>query len=121
MLPNLDENPRKSGLCVGGRSLLKMPGEKSVWGGIENFRFCLGGELTLDDTMFIATINFECVGNFATQLLLVQERFKETIRILRQFLGKATKLTIFNGFLSCKISIKIKVGKLFTNFTRDFV
>ena len=39
-------------VCVcGGESLLKMLGEKSFWGGIENFRFCLGGELTLDDTM----------------------------------------------------------------------
>ena len=37
--------------CGGGGSLLKMPGEKSFWGGIENFKFCLGGELTMDDTM----------------------------------------------------------------------
>ena len=38
--------------CGGkGKSLLKMAGEKSFWGGIENFRFCLGEELTLDDTM----------------------------------------------------------------------
>ena len=41
MFPNLNENPRKSGL--GGESLLKMPGKKSFWGEIENFRFCLGG------------------------------------------------------------------------------
>ena len=38
-------------VACGGKSLLKMPGEKSFWGGIGNFRFCLGGELTLDDTM----------------------------------------------------------------------
>ena len=30
---------------------MKMPGEKSFWGGIENLRFCLGLELALDDTM----------------------------------------------------------------------
>ena len=52
MFANLDENSRKSGLW-GGKSLLKMPGEKSFWGGIENFRFCLGGGLTLDDTMCV--------------------------------------------------------------------
>ena len=34
----------------GGKSLLKMLGGKSFWGGIENFKFCLG-ELTLDDTI----------------------------------------------------------------------
>ena len=52
MLPNLDENPRKSGLCVGGRSLLKMPGEKSFWGGIENFKIFPGGGTDLDDTVY---------------------------------------------------------------------
>ena len=39
-------------VCGGGKSLWKMPEKKSFWGGIENFRFCLGGgEVTLDDTM----------------------------------------------------------------------
>ena len=35
----------------GGKPLFKMPGEKIFWGEIEIFWFCLGGELTLDDTM----------------------------------------------------------------------
>ena len=51
MFINLNENSQKSGLWGQGKSLLKMAGEKSFWGGIENFRFCLGVELTLDDTM----------------------------------------------------------------------
>ena len=51
MFAKLNENPRKSGLWGGGKSLWKMPGKKSFLGEIENFRFCLGGELTLDDTM----------------------------------------------------------------------
>lgn len=38
----------KKGIC-GGKSLSKMPGEKSFLVGIEHF-FCLG-ELNLDDTM----------------------------------------------------------------------
>ena len=50
MFANLYENPLKSGLW-GKRSLLKMSGEKSFRGGIENFRFCLSEELILDDTM----------------------------------------------------------------------
>ena len=61
MFVNLNENPRKSGLW-GRKSLLKMPGEKSFWGGIENFRFCLGGggELTLDDTMVVDVVSPFC-------------------------------------------------------------
>ena len=35
----------------GGNSLFEMPGEEIFWGETENFRFCLGGGLTLDDTM----------------------------------------------------------------------
>ena len=39
------------GRLWGGNSLFEMPGEKNFWGGIKIFGFCLGGELTLDDTM----------------------------------------------------------------------
>ena len=43
-------------VICGGNSLLKMSREKSFWGEIENFRFCLGGGLTLDGTMVSSII-----------------------------------------------------------------
>ena len=50
-------------------SLLKMASEKSFRGGIEKFRFCLEGDLTLDDTMI--RYNISLLNIFGLHLLQI--------------------------------------------------
>ena len=51
----------------GGGITFENAGEKSFWGGIENFRFCSGG-LTLDDTVIrdLQSKNVGVHGHFLT-------------------------------------------------------
>ena len=72
----------KKGRLWGGKSFFEMPGEKCFWGEIENFRFCLGGELTLDDTMTqYWHMDLMCLGE--TEFKDISGHFKENTPFFR--------------------------------------